>query len=373
MTSCPTAKSLTPPTVDSAPQTHGASQLWHPVFPPLPTTPAWELFQQLSDTKNILTDKLEELANLNIFRKRCEARIEDLQKQLQIALHRGAQTTAATPIRTSHSYEADARSPTPPLLEAAPQPPFASQPVSPSTRLWGPVLPPPPTYAQLVQQLSDAKTTLADKNEELAKLSHLLDEQEAHIDDLEHKLQAAPALPLQVRQPRLIFSIVTFGLRTLRLENKQYPHHVIVRALANVAPLFHADVLIDARPFHDPAGQNVGHGHTGMHRDILTRIAARDAFKATYQQSMHDVLHAVPQRRRQDDEHVGIAIYCKAGKHRSVALSIFIELGLRRYGRDVAETHHLSRDTWPWCHGNCYHCRNAYSTAERLLIERGLL
>jgi len=191
MTSCPTAKSLTPPTVDSAPQTHGASQLWHSVFPPLPTTPAWELNQQLSDTKNVLTVLLDELAHLNIIRKRYEARIEDLQKQLQIALHRGAQTIAATPIRISHSYEADAKTPTPPMLEAAPQPPFAFQPASPSTRLWGPVLPPPPTYAQLVQQLSGAKTTLADKNEELAKLDHLLDGYEARIYDLDDKLQSA--------------------------------------------------------------------------------------------------------------------------------------------------------------------------------------
>jgi len=157
------------------------------------------------------------------------------------------------------------------------------------------------------------------------------------------------------------------------MRNRDYPDDVLVRALADSWPAFHADVVIDARLFHDPGQEDVGHGHTGMHRDILTRIAFHPDFYTWYQRQIHRVLAAPPQHRRHDCMDVGLAIYCTAGKHRSVAASIFLEVGLRNRGFAVAVTHHLSRDSWPACHGTCRQCTRAYSTAHFLLHNRGLL
>jgi len=170
------------------------------------------------------------------------------------------------------------------------------------------------------------------------------------------------------------FSIVTFGLRTLNMNHHcNYSDDVLIQALADWWPAFHADVVIDARPFHDPGQKGVGKGHTGMHREILTRIAWHHRFSTWYQTQISRVLAAPPQDPRRNRMDVGVAIYCAAGKHRSVAASIFLAVGLRDRGFAVAEPRHLSMATWPACHGSCRECTSAHLTARSLLQQHGLL
>jgi len=183
----------------------------------------------------------------------------------------------------------------------------------------------------------------------------------------------APTPPPPALPPIVCFSIVTFGLRTLNLEKEFYNNDVLVTALAASWPAFHADVVIDARPFHDPDQQGFGYRHTGMHRDILTRIAWHPRFPTWWQQQMNRITVAPPQHRRHGYMDVGVAIYCNAGKHRSVAASIFLEVGLRNRGLTVAATQHLSRNSWPQCKGSCHQCTGAHATARHLLQNRGLL
>ena len=175
--------------------------------------------------------------------------------------------------------------------------------------------------------------------------------------------------------PRLIvcFSIVTFGLRTLQLAGAISNEDIIARALAATWPDIRADVFIDARLFRDPGQHGVGQGHTGMHRDILTRIAWHSEFRTWWYRQMNRTMVAPPQHRRPGCMDVCVAIYCNAGKHRSVAASIFLEVGLRSRLLDVAGTQHLSSHTWQCCSGRCRNCKDPLATARRLLQNRKLL
>jgi len=69
---------------------------------------------------------------------------------------------------------------------------------------------------------------------------------------------------------------------------------------------------------------------------------------------------------------VGVALYCNAGKHRSVALSIVLSVHLPTMGISIAEApQHLAREKWlgerHFCQGDCPDCMSATATAARLL------
>jgi len=135
----------------------------------------------------------------------------------------------------------------------------------------------------------------------------------------------------------------------------------------------HADVVLDVRCFNDPEQHRFGRGHTGMHSQILTRIVGHELFHHWFMESINRIRVATLQVRR-DNRDVGVAVYCNAGKHRSVACSIFLAVSLPTFGFAVAgPPMHLAQPSWPksdFCQGGCEDCRNAFDTAQRLLIER---
>ena len=325
----------------AASHTHGASQpassstnLWRPALPPLPTYV--QLYDQLSDTKKILAEKDQQLAEKDQQLKHYADRTAALEDQLHLALQHHADRIAPQLVGTE---------------------PTASAVQSSAAVQFTATAPPPAASSSAAAEPHGTAVTA----------------QQQYEYGGDEALQPAPAVPPPAPQPSVCFSIVTFGLKTLNLAKRNHDNDVIVRALTAFWPAFHADVLTDARPFHDPDQWNVGHGHTGMHRDIMYRIATHPRFYTWYQQQIDRVLAASPQHRRPGYADVGVAIYCNAGRHRSVAASIFLEVGLRKHGRHATVTRHLSSDTWPSCRGGCPQCTGAYATAERLLHECGLL
>jgi len=181
-----------------------------------------------------------------------------------------------------------------------------------------------------------------------------------------------PLSPPPPTPPIIRFSILTFGLRTLNLAGTHPNKDILARALAATWPDIRADVFIDARLFNDPDQHGVGQGHTGMHRDILTRIACHSQFSTWWQQQIKDVVSLPPQHRGSGCVEISVAIYCNAGKHRSVAASIFLEVGLRSRGFTVSSTRHLSSESWPRCKGTCNQCSIAHAQAASLLQDRRL-
>ena len=138
-----------------------------------------------------------------------------------------------------------------------------------------------------------------------------------------------------------------------------------------------ADAVLDVRRFNDPDQHRFGRGHTGMHSQILTRIVGHELFHHWFMESINRIREATLQIRR-DNRDVGVAVYCNAGKHRSVACSIILAVSLPTFGFAVAgPPMHLAQPSWSkdqyFCQGGCEDCVNEFDTAQRLLIERKLM
>ncbi len=152
---------------------------------------------------------------------------------------------------------------------------------------------------------------------------------------------------------RFSFVIQSFGLRTSgHYVRSQFDRY---RALdeAFVADHFpEYDVLASCMEFPDP---NHGHlrGHCGLHPRIMTGVVESVELIAW----LHHVLHLLFSRQRSALTRIGL--YCRSGRHRSVACSCILAHVLRRKGYTASCE---CRNAFAWrriCGGprRCWECR----------------
>jgi len=152
--------------------------------------------------------------------------------------------------------------------------------------------------------------------------------------------------------PRRVF-IVTFGLEQLDGELSEEVDWLGGGAWARLgenrlqAALlrsrgFRADLVVDARGFPDPASIGAGYGHTGHHPEITQRIMNHFNFRPWLRQVKHRFLIAASS----SCSDVGLALYCRSGKHRSVATALILRHILQMEQWRVAEVQHLSQEFW---------------------------
>lgn len=114
------------------------------------------------------------------------------------------------------------------------------------------------------------------------------------------------------------------------------------------------DVVVDARRFPDPDAYSLTR-HIGVHHEIIARLVRHRNFPRWFKgvkQQFLDLAGATAS--------MSMAIYCKAGKHRSVAGATILEHCLREEGWDCS-LRHLSQTQWNkkyCCQGLCEECRN---------------
>lgn len=138
------------------------------------------------------------------------------------------------------------------------------------------------------------------------------------------------------------------------------------------------DLVLDARCFPDYNAFHLSR-HTGVHPEIISRLVEHQRFPVFVQSLRHRWLQALTQRLQ---EHTGselvfvVAVYCRMGKHRSVAVAhCLAHIGKEVHGFEVDEVKHLSRPRWGknLCKGFCDECRgfsqerqHAFNKAEHL-------
>ncbi|MBM3366671.1 MAG: hypothetical protein FJY48_13425, partial [Betaproteobacteria bacterium] len=223
-------------------------------MPPLPSY--GQLYEQLSDAQKTLAEKDQQLAEKDQQLKQYADRIAALEGQLGKVI-RKVTFSANRELSTPDPGDPPASASQPASVQPLGTEPTASAVQSSAAGQLTTTAPPPAASSSAAARPQGAAVTV----------------QEEYEFGSEEAPPQAPAVPPPAPPPIVCFSIVTFGLKTLNLGERNHDNDVIVSALTASWPAFHADVLIDARPFHDPDQLGVGNGHTGMHREIMTRIA----------------------------------------------------------------------------------------------------
>jgi len=126
------------------------------------------------------------------------------------------------------------------------------------------------------------------------------------------------------------------------------------------------DLVVDARRFPDPEAMQFTQ-HTGHHYKIIARLAAHRNFPKWLAHLKKRFVHAhearVAARAAKGDASgvvptVTVALYCRAGKHRSVAAAIILVHILNAEGWECSAPRHLSERRWSryCCKGVCREC-----------------
>ena len=111
-------------------------------------------------------------------------------------------------------------------------------------------------------------------------------------------------------------------------------------------------VIADTRMFHDPAASELRR-HTGKHPEILWRMCNHRCFSDWF---LH-VRHGVYERFDRGEHLVCLALFCKSGRHRSVAAAEFAEHAAHKEGWSC-DVVHLSKRAWK-CKRDCRECGEA--------------
>ena len=121
-----------------------------------------------------------------------------------------------------------------------------------------------------------------------------------------------------------------------------------------------ADVFVDARGFTDPDSSHL-RKHIGQHPEIIRRIVEHSQFRPWLKSVKTAVATAATNRCTTE---ITIAIFCRSGKHRSVACSLILQDLL-----SAPSPRHLSEGTWlRCCRGECATCRGGLVAARQSLL-----
>jgi len=225
---------------------------------------------------------------------------------------------------------------------------------------------------------------------------------EGDLDDASEKRQPSPTGPLPLPQrlcnaaeidaPRgREAQIITFGVETLDEQllercwkwpgggaTIQFSEEELRAAINRSAPnVGIVDVVVDARCFPDPEALQFCK-HTGHHHGIITRICQHRNF-SRWLSSVRNRLGAAAAAGAARGAAapaaplLTIAVYCRSGKHRSVAAALILQHGLRGAGWHCSDPKHLSERRWvSCCKGQCIECRNPpqelQSTLDKALL-----
>lgn len=164
--------------------------------------------------------------------------------------------------------------------------------------------------------------------------------------------------------------LATFGLETLDgdLCSKCYEHPgggAAYRASdeelneALTRRKFPSEVILDARMFPDPDAGNVTR-HSGRHYLIITRLFNHRNFKMWLERAKRKIEKAARDAAPSGggSGSFNVAVYCRAGKHRSVAASVILHYILKAEGWTCPDVQHLSYERWGrnCCKGQCQEC-----------------
>ncbi|CAE7546481.1 unnamed protein product [Symbiodinium sp. CCMP2592] len=164
--------------------------------------------------------------------------------------------------------------------------------------------------------------------------------------------------------------LATFGLETLDgdLCSKCYEHPgggAAYRASdeelneALTRRKFPSEVILDARMFPDPDAGNVTR-HSGRHHLIITRLFNHRNFKMWLERAKRKIEKAARDAAPSGggSGSFNVAVYCRAGKHRSVAASVILHYILKAEGWTCPDVQHLSYERWGrnCCKGQCQEC-----------------
>lgn len=137
-----------------------------------------------------------------------------------------------------------------------------------------------------------------------------------------------------------------------------------------------ATLVIDARYFPDPHSQDYTR-HTGVHHEIIKRICQHRNFESwlAWVKRQFTRAHVSAVRAASCDaavtsvsvlagtppaQSLTLAVYCRSGKHRSVAAATILSHVLRAQGWACPPPRHLSKARWGkfCCRGLCEECLN---------------
>lgn len=122
------------------------------------------------------------------------------------------------------------------------------------------------------------------------------------------------------------------------------------------------DVVCDARDFPDPDARGLT-WHTGHNHVIIARIVRHRNFRRWLRGFSLKFFEACRDKAGSDTGSgdgpvaLAIAVYCKSGKHRSVATALILKRILTTEGWHCDAIRHLSEKRWERsCRGRCEEC-----------------
>jgi len=130
--------------------------------------------------------------------------------------------------------------------------------------------------------------------------------------------------------------------------------------------IYNVNIFSDVRDFGDPQSGSL-RGHIGVHPEILQRFLA----SGVWSKWIYELKARVNEELKGADD-IGVAFYCKAGKHRSVAGARFLEHFVKRMGCDCVVEHLCKKDWKSTCKGNCEECKEDSQSEKRLIREHTL-
>lgn len=123
-------------------------------------------------------------------------------------------------------------------------------------------------------------------------------------------------------------------------------------------------VQIDTRPFHDPDRAWSDINHLGLSGPVLLGVASDRRFGAWFFDQMQRLLDEA--RALPDGGCLHVVSFCRAGRHRSVAVAALIEGLVLRHTAWCVQVDHLASHDWEFRTCNlCGECRRP--TAQNLL------
>lgn len=170
---------------------------------------------------------------------------------------------------------------------------------------------------------------------------------------------------------RMRILVATFGLEALdgeladrcnELGGGAHAHiheHEISDALTRQN--FPSDVILDARMFPDPDAALLTR-HSGRHHRIITRLCQHRNFPSwlnNAKRRFKEAFMSVGKRGSPSPQSLSVAVYCRRGKHRSVAAACILHHIFESEGFECPQIKHLSYAHWRnCCRLECWECQN---------------